>query len=103
MRRFGRWLMLFLLVLGVSGMHTLGHSAHASGSAHGAPAATDLPELDPGDVCVAVLTSTVLPAPPVLGWAAVALPPRWTTGGVRRAHGVARAPPRLSELSVMRI
>ncbi|MEU8246442.1 DUF6153 family protein [Nonomuraea sp. NPDC048916] len=81
-RRVSRWMLLVLLCVGVVGMHTLGHSgSHQPGShqrqhevaepTHGVgtpspvagdtrPAGERLPDLDPGAVCLAVLTSFVL-------------------------------------------
>ncbi|MDF5753620.1 hypothetical protein [Spongiactinospora sp. TRM90649] len=74
-----RLLLLLLLVLGVTGMHTLGHATthHAMADAgshsvgvsagHGPAVAgglvapgRDLPDLDPGAMCLAVLTSLLL-------------------------------------------
>ncbi|MFI6386098.1 hypothetical protein [Nonomuraea sp. NPDC050540] len=106
--RLGRTLLLVLLVVGVCGMHTLGHLSHDKGHAAvaQAPVALDqgngLPGLDPGVVCLAVLTSMVFLLLAVV-WAGM-LP--WPLRAVRRTwrvRGVARAPPRLTELSVMRI
>jgi hypothetical protein len=82
-RRLSRWVLLVLLVVGVSGMHTLGHAdlSHGHGeaaaasmpmgqtphpgmggavSSSAASSSGELPELDPGTVCSAVLTSLLL-------------------------------------------
>lgn len=124
-RRLSRWALLVLLVVGVCGMHTLGHpgTSHAHGEAAVAsmpaghlPAAVmgdavsssgELPDLDPGTMCLAVLTSLLLL------WAAArrgrllghAETPFGAGPDVRRAG---RPPPpfmalRLSRVSVLRI
>ncbi|MEQ4725592.1 hypothetical protein [Nonomuraea sp. B19D2] len=125
-----RWLLPVMLVLGVWGMHTLGHVSSHHGetasvgsytlmsmdqSAHGgvefagaAPAvnAPSMPWLDPSAVCLAVLTS-ILALLIAATWAAGR---RWLGGSPGRAPwvgGVARPPPRrlapaLAVLSVMR-
>lgn len=77
-RRLSRWALLVLLVVGVCGMHTLGHpgSSHAHGevavasmpAGHMPPpvmgdvvsSSGELPDLDPGTVCLAVLTSLLV-------------------------------------------
>lgn len=69
-RRMSRWLLFVLLGLGVFGMHTLGHPGSHEGhglmvvaSPHGEDAISPLstlPDLDPGSVCLAVLTPLLL-------------------------------------------
>ncbi|MFI7638879.1 DUF6153 family protein [Nonomuraea sp. NPDC049400] len=125
-----RWLLPVMLVLGVWGMHTLGHlsshhgetaafgsyalmfmdqSAHGGAEPAGAASAANAPSmpwLDPSAVCLAVLTS-ILALLIAATWAAGR---RWPGGSPGRAPwvgGVARPPPRrlaptLAGLSVMR-
>jgi hypothetical protein len=122
-RRFVQFLLLLVLMLGVMGMHTLGHPSeeHHGGSSvlaftHGptsrlAAAPPCTPPLDPMDVCLAVLTA--------MGFASV-LAALLTTGrrgsGTRVMAGGAwgvcgRGPPpgvraigrRLAILSVLRM
>ncbi|MFI6291979.1 DUF6153 family protein [Nonomuraea sp. NPDC050790] len=106
--RLGRLLLLVLLVVGVCGMHTLGHLSHGEPHAVAvqAPVAVDqddgLPGMDPGVVCLAVLTSMVFLLL-ALVWAGTLPSPLRAVRRFWRVRGVARAPPRLAELSVMRI
>ncbi|GAA1017521.1 hypothetical protein Aple_032010 [Acrocarpospora pleiomorpha] len=122
-----RWLLLVALVLGITGMHTLGHLASGHGaddmsgvSRHGALAqpqfvhsadpGTDISSkngepqgLDPASVCLAVLTGLLvlsLASWSRLGWAPL-------TGGSGVSYSrVTRPPPQrtaLAGLSVLRI
>ncbi|WP_113700717.1 DUF6153 family protein [Nonomuraea lactucae] len=77
-RHLSRWALLVLLVIGVCGMHTLGHPGSSHGQSETAVASMpmghmppsimdgavsssgELPDLDPGTVCLAVLTSLLL-------------------------------------------
>jgi len=122
-----RPLLLLLVAFGVLGMHTLGHvsAGHGATAAHGArPVAhaeqpmTGPPgpiaigsgavlRFDPGDVCLAVLTSAAMLLL-AAAWAATLRRPARTTVTGPWPAGVARSPPRrwaasLLRLSVLRI
>jgi len=122
-----RWLLLVALVLGVAGMHTLGHpkpgrgldgmvtstSAHGSDGPpgfdpHSAGQASDerLPGLDPMAVCLAILSSLAL-----LVSVSATLRARLAVGELSGSRSwrprIARPPPkrtavRLARLSVLR-
>ncbi|MEU7839238.1 DUF6153 family protein [Nonomuraea sp. NPDC049129] len=119
----GRWLLFVMLVLGVCGMHTLGHVAMGEMSgdrameSHQAAAALpsyasrvlndEMPGLDPRSVCLAVLTSLLTIA--LIASAALA---RWTPEAESSRPSwvarTARPPPsptsiQLAHLSVLRI
>ncbi|MFC4015854.1 DUF6153 family protein [Nonomuraea purpurea] len=118
--RFLRWALLVLLVVGVCGMHTLGHLAsHGGPGEHGGTATVsmpsaqmgqhvvgsargELPDLDPGAVCLAVLTSLL-----VLFLVAL-LARAWRDGESPAGAGlhpgrVPRPPPRLIALRLARV
>ncbi|MBG0830153.1 hypothetical protein HS041_20515 [Planomonospora sp. ID67723] len=129
--RAGRWTLLLALVLGVAGMHTLGHldherrhdgvtaSGHAPAAGHGharahLPPATadgtqpvsglgDLPAgFDPTSVCLAVLASVLLVVAGAL-WAWIRRASEVRAAGVRPALFVARPPPRRTALRLARL
>ncbi|WP_353942202.1 DUF6153 family protein [Streptomyces sp. HUAS MG91] len=127
LRPGGRFLLLVALLLGIVGMHTLGHpTGHAAGHAmapehtvrapaavHGATPSTHEHEMpgdggmDPLSVCLAVLGSftllLLLAAAPLRPASAIALGP--ALRGLSHAHRPHPPPPRttLSLLSVLRI
>ncbi|MEV4014272.1 DUF6153 family protein [Nonomuraea angiospora] len=123
-RRVSRWVLLLLLVVGVCGMHTLGHlrghSGHGGAMSASMPAAQmpdpsagsafsrgEFPDLDPGAVCLAVLTSVFLLLLVMLRAHAHRRWEMMAAAGWYRGQ-VARPPPqliasRLARLSVWRI
>ncbi|WP_086567235.1 DUF6153 family protein [Streptosporangium minutum] len=126
-----RLLLLITLVLGIAGMHTLGHADHGgdrpgAAAEHRGPDAalapppapesvdgwwvsdtdSDLPRLDPASVCLAVLTALLVLLLGAL-WARRRAP-RAGTVALASSPPVARPPPRrtalrLARLSVLRI
>lgn len=129
--RVARRLLLLMLVLGIAGMHTLGHPEPGHGR-HGmtmaghswdgpgavspqvedphavrqAPAEKP-PGLDPTTVCLAILTALALLVCAALAWYGWR-PAAGRPGGLGRVPYVARPPPertavRLARLSVLRI
>lgn len=112
-------LLLMLLLLGVSAMHTLGHpqeSGHgtgiaASSAAYADPASThsgsDLPPMDPTSMCLAVGGTTIV----LLDLAVAAFFP-WPGSFVRPPSWIQRLailsarlpdPPSLAKLQVLRV
>jgi hypothetical protein len=100
--RAAKWLLLVMLVVGVCGMHTLGHVSSGHGPLHGVSAVAGpggegaaLPAMDPDTVCLAVLTSMSFHALALVrGWVKGWSPP--SVRVVRQGAGVARAPPRIT-------
>lgn len=119
-----RLLLLLLVVFGVTGMHTLGHSDHghdhagvlgmtvhthggelratSPGMAESDSAGSTLPDLDPASTCLAVLTSLLL-----LLLAALGARSRHRPGAPTRTRPwvwcVPRPPPRRIALDLTRV